>query len=347
VTIRRLLLALATTSAVACAGTHIGSPDDYKPMAFNRVFPYPSPEELAQEKTEVTLATHFTTELPRSVVGASMTTIQQRLLAVLTEAGARVDDRSLEDLKAVRRSFAKRAPRKRGDRIEANWVLVSRVTRYEHEALYEAPSGLFKSDEELAAEPGTCTHHGAVQVDIKAFVLPGDDTARATFSLANEGEFEEKNHDESCPVAKERRQQLMDEVLEEALTCLGTSIKNQFAPRGYLEEHRVSEAGDTHIYKTSMGSENGARPGVELSIFRVQYMTTKDGQKARAEHKIGEAEITDEIGKGFSWVSVNPGELEQPLLAGDMVRAVYHDDLVSGLGLGKCEDILTADVQVR
>ena len=78
-------LALAV-GLVACAGTHIGDPNDYDAVALNRVFPYPSPEELARQKTEVVLATHYTTELPSSVVGQSMTAVQQRLLRVLDEA---------------------------------------------------------------------------------------------------------------------------------------------------------------------------------------------------------------------------------------------------------------------
>ena len=139
----------------------------------------------------------------------------------------------------------------------------------------------------------------------------------------------------------------MDEVLEEALVCIGTSIKNQFAPRGYLEEHRVSDSGDAHIYKTSLGRANGARPGINLSIFRVQYMTTNDGKQEREERRIGEAVVTDELGENFSWVSVNPGNLEQSLLAGDMVRAVYTDPLTADLGFGGCSKILSVEFDDR
>lgn len=341
-TIRRLLLAGLAAGVAACAGTNIGSPNDYEKVPLNRVFPYPTPEELAQQKTEVTLATHFGAELPASDVGPSMTVVQQRLLRVLQEAGARVIDRSLDPLKDVRRDLTQKHKKSRANHLDVDWVLISRITQYDVTATYEPPSGLFKSQEELASDPGTCTHKGVVQVDIKAFVLPGDDV-RATFSLKNEGEFEQSSYDESCPVDAAREQVLMDGVLEEALGCIGTTVKNQFSPRGYLEEHRVSPAGNRHIYRTSLGKSNGARPGLELSIFRVQYMTTADGAQDREERRIGTAVVTDQIGEDHSWVAVDPGDVEQTLLAGDLVRAVYSDSFTEGLGFDGCNRILKVD----
>jgi hypothetical protein len=346
VTIRSCLLVVAVAAGfVACASTQIGDPNDYEPVELNRVFPYPSPDELAQQKTEVVLASHYTTELPSSVVGPSMTAVQQRLLHILDEAGARVIDRSLDDLKQVRRDLT-RQYKARGSGAEADWALISRIARYEHEASYEEPTGLFKSEEELAAEPGTCTHKGIVEVDIKAIVIPKDRTARVTLTLGNSGEFSQEDFDESCPITEERREALLEEALEEALPCIDVNVKNQFAPRGYVEEHRVSKTGDAHIYKTSLGSRNGARPGIELTIFRVQYMTTAAGQQARAERRIGQAVITDQIGKDFSWVSVSADDKET-ILAGDLVRAIYPEKFTTGLGLGSCSNMLKVEIAPR
>jgi hypothetical protein len=343
VKIRRFLPAAAALLA-ACAGNQIGSPKDYDAVELNRVYPYPSPEELGRQKTEVVLASHYTTELPARIVGESMTAVQQYLLRTLAEAGARVIDRSLDDLKAVRRDMT-RAYKARRSRYEADRALISRISRYEHSAHYEPPSGLFKSDEELAAEPGTCTHVGEIAVDIKALAIPTDETAQATFTLHNRVEFEQPDHDEECPIEDARRVALLEEALSEALPCLGVPIKNQFAPRGYIEEHRKSHAGDVNIFKTSLGSRNGAREGLELSIFRVQYMTTAEGHQDREERRIGHAVISDQIGPDHSWVLIDVGNLEQKVLAGDMVRAVYQDSFTAGLGIGKCSDMLETSIR--
>ena len=338
VTIRRIL-PLAAAALAACAGNQIGSPTDYDPVELSRVYPYPSPEELGRQKTEVVLASLHTTEFPQDVVGESLTAVQQSLIALLHEAGARVIDRSLDDLGSVQKDMT-RAYEERSSRYEADLALISRISRYEHRASYEPPSGLFKSEEELAAEPGTCTHVGEIVIDVKALAVPTDETARATFTLRNNAEFEAADSDTACPIEDARRIALLEEALQEALPCLAIPIKNQFAPRGYLEEHRRSNAGDVDIFKTSLGSKNGARPGLELSISRVQYMTTADGQQDREEHEIGTAVISDQIGPDHSWVLIDVGNLEQKVLAGDTVRAVYSDTFTAGLGLGKCSHIL-------
>jgi hypothetical protein len=340
------LLFAAGALVTGCAGTQIGDPSDYKLVDLNRVYPYPTPEELARQKTEVVLATHYTTELPSGVVGQALTAVQQELLHVLDKAGARVIDRSLDNLSKVRRDLTKKY-KSRGAGVQADWTLISRMSRFEHQAHYEPASSLFKSEEELASEPGVCTHKGRVTVDIKALVIPKDDVARATFALNNTGEFTQQDFEESCPITDERKEQLLDEILKEALPCLSIPIKNQFSPRGYIEEHRVSTSGDTHIFKTSLGRENGATPGLELSIFRVQYMTTKDGSQGREERQIGHATVTDEIGEDHSWVMIDINSLEQSVLAGDMIRAVYSDTLAAGFGLGQCSDMLKIEIDHR
>ncbi len=340
---RRLLPAMVALLA-ACAGNQIGSPQDYDAVELHRVYPYPSPEELGRQKTEVVLASHYTTELPAKVVGQSLTAVQQQMLRLLDQAGARVIDRSLDDLKSVRRDMT-RAYKSRRSRYQADRALISRISRYEHHARYEPPSGMFKSEEELAAEPGTCTHRGEIAVDIKAMAIPTDDTASATFSLSNQIEFSEPDHDEECPITKERRIALLEEALNEALPCLDVPVKNEFAPRGYIEEHRKSDSGDINIFKTSLGKKNGAKEGLELSIFRVQYMTTADGQQEREERRIGKATISDQIGPDHSWVLIDVGDMDQKVLAGDAVRAVYAETFTAELGLGKCSNMLKVDIR--
>ena len=52
---KSFVIAIFSITLTACAGTQIGNPDDYDPVPLNRVFPYPTPEELARQKTEVVL----------------------------------------------------------------------------------------------------------------------------------------------------------------------------------------------------------------------------------------------------------------------------------------------------
>jgi hypothetical protein len=76
-------------------------------------------------------------------------------------------------------------------------------------------------------------------------------------------------------------------------------------------------------------------------------MTTTDGRQAREPRRIGKAVITDEVGENFSWASIDLGNLEQSVLAGDMVRAVYSDTLAAGLGFGRCSNIMKVEIRPR
>jgi hypothetical protein len=316
--------------ALACATTRIGDPDEYEPVSLNRVFPYPSDEELAEQSIEVELSACYTDELPESEVGEAAAAVQSDLERYLREAGATVIDPD-------------NGGSSENGSVDADWGLVTRITRFEHFSEFAGPTSLFKSAEELTDKPGTCTHHGEVEFEIGAFKAPVKDVPRTTLRLKNSDDFSEKQFDDSCPISPARQHSLLEDALREAIPCLQIPIKNRLAPRGYVLEQRVSPAGDKHIYRTSLGERNGAESGLELSILRVQYMTTSDGRKTRDERKIGKAVITDEIGDDYSWISVKPRDPDQPVLAGDLVRGVYADSLVSGLGLGKCRRILTIE----
>ena len=270
-----------------------------------------------------------------------MYTVQSRLEEFLNEAGAGVVDRSTQSLRTVRRELS--AARRRRDGPGAEWALVSHVGRYTIRSEYAPPTGLFKSKEELQDEPGECTYYGEIGVDIKAFKLPMREIANATFRIRDSREFSEKDHDKKCALENARRHAFLAEILEDALPCAKVSIQNRFAPRGYIREHRVSDAGDAHIFRTSLGRKNGARPGLELGVFRAQYMTTADGRQGREELRIGDAIVTDEIGDDYSWILVDMGKLAQPILAGDLVRAVYSESLAGDLGFGRCKRIFGHD----
>ena len=313
------LVALTT----ACASTRIGSPDDYTPVPLNRVYPYPSDEELAQQTTAVALTASYSEELSEDEVGDATNEVQTRLERYLGEAGADVTREAGSDF---------------GD---ADWAIVVRVTRFGHTSAYAPPTSLFKNEEELKDEPGTCTYTGEVEVDLRTYRAPDREHARGGYRLHHTDDFSEKQFDDACPLSDSRRQVLLEDTLNDAIPCLQVPIKNRFSPRGYVVEQRASEAGDKQIYKTSLGRTNGARAGLELELFRVQHMTTDAGHDVRQERKIAEGVVTDQNGEDYSWISLKPRSLEQPLLAGDLVRGVYDDTLAAGLGLGKCKRILT------
>jgi hypothetical protein len=330
-----------------CAATQIGNPSkDYELVELNRVFPYPSDRELRGQKTEVVLASRSTRDLPEEQVGRALSSLQRSMERTLGEAGVGVIDRGIHDLAAVREELeAAEGAQGSNEFTGADWALVSRITRFRQWADYEPPRGLFKSKEELRDEPGRCEHHGAIEAEIKVFAIPTDDVARTTFTLRSSGERSSEERDASCPISQTHKEVFLEQILEDALPCLDLPLKRRFPPRGYVDEHRVSPGEDAHIFRTSLGRQNGARPGLEVDVFRVQFMTAEDGRRLRDERRIGGGRISDEIGDGYSWITLDGGDLEQPILSGDLVRVVYENSLTTRFELRRCKEILTVEGQ--
>ncbi len=341
-TTRSVALAVALSAALVagCAGPRIGDPNTYEPVTLNRVFPYPSNEELSGQRIEVILAAQYIPELPKERVRTAMTPLLASLDQYLSAAGAGVIDRTIHDLAGVRDELE--AAEGRGGAAGftgADWAIVARVDKFRHWSEYSAATSLFKNEQELRDEPGDCKHHAEVEVRLRAFEIPTDDVARLTFTLENSGSFEKTDFDKSCPIDETRKLLLLEDVLKDVLPCLEAPIKKGYAPLGYIEEHRANS--ERRIYRTSMGSRNGAVPELALKIFRVQYMTTRDDRKFRAEHQIGEAVVSENVGETHSWILVDPRDLKQPILEGDLLRAVYRDPRSSIRGGGICKRALT------
>jgi len=336
-----------TALLASCSSTRIGNPRrDYEAVELNRVYPHPSESELRGQKTEVVLANRYTGDLPEAEVGRAMATLQRKLERILGEAGVGVIDRGIHDLAVVREELeAAEGARGSNEFTGADWALVSRMTRFRQWANYAPPRRLFKNEEQLEQEPGTCEHYGEIELEIKVFAVPTDDVAHTTFTLRNSGDFDEKNRDASCPISQTREEVFLEEILEEALPCLDLPLKKRFPPRGYVEEHRVSMTEDAHIFRTSLGKRNGARRDLELDIFRVQYMTARDGRRLRDARRIGGGRISDEIGDDYSWITVDVDALEQPILSGDLVRGVYENSIATRFELRRCGEILTLQGQ--
>lgn len=336
-------VALAALLALGCAGSRIGDPSSYQTVTLNQVFPYPTEDELAGQKVGVVLAAHYSEELPKERVGSAMKPVLASLEGYLTAAGAGVIDRSIHDLATVRDELeAAEAGADSSGFTGADWAIVARIEKFRHWSQYEPPSSLFKNKKELRESPGECQHYGEVEVLLRVFEVPTDDVVRASYRLEHDGMFEESEFNRSCPIDATRELIFLEDIVKEVMPCLEGPIKNGFSPRGYIEEHRTRPDSGVHIYRTSIGKRNGASPGLNLKIYRVQHMTARDGQRVRHEQLIGAGSITEQIGDAHSWMLVAPSDLTQPILAGDLVRAVYDDPQSSILGLGICGEALTS-----
>jgi hypothetical protein len=325
-----LWLAGAWLGVAACASNQVVDLARYNEVPLNKVYPYPDEEELAERTHRVSIEAKFGGEVDPARAQATQDLIRLRVEDILAVSGASLvgEDGS---------EFAPDRPARRLD-------LVVRIDREDYTVTWKDPTNWwFQSEEEMAQKPGTCTHRAEVEIAFSV-VDPARPAARPRerFTLRHASEAETETLDQQCPYTDEEIQGLFDTVVDEALTCAHVPLQNAFASRGHVLAHRRMEDGNVDLFKTSLGSGQGAAEGVEVAIFRVQYSTGADDTRVAEEHEIATGRITDHFQPDSSWVRVDVAQATRPLLQGDVVRPVYRESATADLNpFGGCSDILT------
>ncbi|MGH0034958.1 MAG: hypothetical protein ACQGVK_08010 [Myxococcota bacterium] len=329
-TAARALALLTLAAAWACAGTAVKDPSQYTEVPMNKVYPYPSDDELAERTHRVSIQGRIEAEVDPARAQATQDLIRLRVEDILALAGASLvaDDGS---------EFAPDRPARRLD-------LVVRIDREDYSVTWKDPTNwLFQSEEEMAQKPGTCTHKAEIEV-VFSVVDPAHPDGRPAerFTLRHAGESESKTLDQQCPLAEAEIQGLFDTVVDEALACARIPLQNAFAARGHVRKQRKRASDDQHLFKTSLGAGQGAAESVDVAVFRVQYSTGVDGTRVSEEHRIATGRFTDQIQPDSSWIRVDVGKAKQTLLNGDVVRPIYRESATADLNpFGGCSDILS------
>lgn len=331
-------------AAAACSSTpQIDDLGQYTEVPMNKVYPYPSEEELAERTHRVAIEARTAAEVDPTRAQATHDLVRLRVEDLLALVGASLvpADGSEFAPDADGASAAAGPPVARPAR---RLDLVVRVDREDYSVTWDDPTNWwFQSEEEMAKKPGTCTHRAEIEIAFSV-VDPARPAARPKerFTLRHSGEAEVETVDPRCPYADERIQGLFDTVVDEAMACARLPIQNAFASRGYVLEQRSRPADDFHLFRTSLGSGQGAEEGLEVGVFRVQYSTSADGTRESAEHRIAGGRVTDHFQPDASWIRVDVTETTRPILQGDLVRPVYRESTTSGLNpFGGCSDIFS------
>ncbi len=123
-----------------------------------------------------------------------------------------------------------------------------------------------------------------------------------------------------------RPELLLTAALEKVIVKAHTQLKNQFAPSGYVLEHRALN--DTHIFKVSLDKTAGAKAGLKVIFFKsVQDKNPLTGVVSVDQVKIAEGEITEEITDSYSYVVVKEKSGIDKIRLGDTVKVLYKNSL--------------------
>lgn len=332
-------LALALSG---CAKPAVSDLDAYQVVPMDRVVPYPSEAELGKRVFEVVVVDRPADGLDEQMLVKPRSQVRVGLEKIAASYGAAVADRSKPG-DGVRTD----RPLSEFHGVDAavvpgrDFTISTRFTTYRHEAVWIKPMKLpWQSEADLAEKPGTCTHTAEVAFDVLLVEKGWEDTIRQTYLLSHKAIQQNKDLDQACTIAPVNVETLFETAIAEALGCLELPLGNRVSPRGHVLAHRKAREGESHIYRISLGADQGIDAGEPVEFRRVEVSKAPDGNEQRNERVIATGPATDQISAQDSWIAVAVDDVKSPILEGDVVRRYFQNDLITNLSGPNCKLIL-------
>ena len=328
--------------AFGCASSRVSNLDAYDKISMSRVVPYPSKQELRKRSDSIVVVDRPAPGLDESELASARVQVRRHLEGIAADSGAIVIDRSLQELDAIRtEGVLSELDGDDSDVSGADLALASRFSTYRYRASWKPPlKFLWQSAEDVAGKPGTCTHQVEVELDVQVVEIGRNDRVKRTFALAHAREQKSRDVDSSCPIAPVTLSVLFENALDEALTCLDLPLGTMLLPRGHVIAHRKAAEAERHIYKITLGAEQGIEEGDPVEIRREQRAESPSGEITRSERLLTTGIVTDQVMKKAAWVAADPARAEGEILDGDIVRPVLKESLLASLSGPDCGEIL-------
>jgi hypothetical protein len=333
------------SSNVGCTSSRVSDVNAYQKIPMNRVVPFPSEDELRKRSFVITVVDQPSDGIDDATLEVPRARVRRSLERVAADAGAMVIGGMSRDSNSTR-GEGDVVVAEEGDRIaitatEADYALAARFTTYSYSSSWEKPfKFLWESEEEAAAKPGTCTHAVEIEFEIEVLQVDAQDRVEKTFALTQSGEQESDNLDSACPINPAALSVLFETALDDALSCLQSSLGRILSPRGHVLAHRKAPEAERHIYRVSLGSVQGVEQGDTVEIRREQRATNPEGEESRSERILSLGRVTDQINPQKSWVAVDVSRMTDEILKGDVVRPIENESLLSSLSGPNCGSIL-------
>jgi hypothetical protein len=339
----RVLVAGLIFGSIGCVSPGVLNLDAYQDIPMNRVVPYPTHDELTNRAFEIVIVDRPAAGIDDRTLETARAQIRRGLEKISTTAGASVIDRSLQDLGALRTegALSELNGRRNESLTGADFALATRFSTYRYSSTWSKPfKFLWQSEEDVAGKPGTCRHRVEIQVEVQVIEVGTNDRIERTFALKHQVEQKNKDLDPACTIAPVTLSVLFETALDDALACLSRPLSARLAPRGHITAHRKAPEAERHLYRISLGSEQGILPGDAVEIRREQRSLSPNGDESRTERVLTLGRVSDQVMAQYSWAAIDPSKAEGEILDGDVVRPLEDESLLSSLSGPNCGSIL-------
>jgi hypothetical protein len=127
-------------------------------------------------------------------------------------------------------------------------------------------------------------------------------------------------------------EKVLIDALDKVIVKAHTHLKNQFAPSGYVLEHRSFD--DTHIFKVSLGKASGAIPGQKVIFIKsVPDKNPLTGVVSIDQVKVAEGEVTEQMTDSYSFIIIKDREGMDKIRLGDQVKILYKNSIWDHLNM--------------
>jgi hypothetical protein len=334
----RILTIVILMCAASCARVAVNQYDAYAIVPMDISECSPEKGEIASSKTIVSVPKFDDSELEERIAKelskrANLPSVMSsKVASLLAEAGIEhysAEDRQrkpVKDLAAKKEILTKAEP----GIVMANYVVVGSLHAVEVTSTYEEQHegreyGVAGKKVRIGPK---CRHTATVKGSIRIF----DNERRELGSIDLSGSrfLLEDAKGKQCPTTS-NIVTMVRESAEFSIREAKTKLQNFCPPVGYVLEKRSNSK--ESIYKISIGSNMGVRPGTEVHLLRKYKFTNPLTEKTVVESRVvTTGKVTDQLGSNYSWVRT--GE-DVSLQLGDIAKVVYSDSMLYQLGVGR------------
>jgi len=243
----------------------------------------------------------------------------------LTAAGTEVVDRGMAaKLKSeLRLAESRGAGNYKGPEV-AQYMVRGKLSSAEYMNTFHDASSYNDKDGKYHYTPAYYEHVGTIGGAIDVFELP---TLRlvTTFNIEGSASVQDQltwaNWFGGRPT--EAGALLLRNATFEALHRQSAELKNIFAPKGYVVEHRSD--GKKSIFKVMMGRSQGLKAEDKVVIYSLRHKTNAlTGKDQMDEIPVVVAKVSDQVGGEESWVVPDSNDAAAQVKLGDFVKVQYE-----------------------
>lgn len=138
------------------------------------------------------------------------------------------------------------------------------------------------------------------------------------------------------PLSASEEQGLISRATTDGVEDARNEIKNFFAPRGYVVEKRVSPDGKDTIFLVTFGAINGAKEGMEVTVYTQETsIDARTGKEVMDEEIVGRAKVADIVKSTECWIHIENKEVASRVKMGDYIKVQYSkggSDIAKSVG---------------